>query len=156
MGIINDPTPGQPIDVNYISQIVKAVNGLNDDYVTKDKQSRIAKAKKGSKTTYDVTRTSNLALVAGYTEVSSDTKTNTKDVKEVTFAFNRTFSNPPIVVATPEIATSGITKTTSGVTVLITNVTKSTVKMSVLFDSTAKKTTIGINILAIGIPSAVG
>lgn len=154
MGILNDPTPGQPIDVGYISQIVKSVNALSDDYVTKDKQSRVTKIR--GKQTFDVTRTSNLAFVGGYIIATSDAKTTTRDVIEKVFQFNRTFNSPPIVVATPEIASSGVIKETNGVTVVITKVTNTAVTMKVIFDSKSAKTNIGINIIAIGIPSALG
>jgi hypothetical protein len=155
MGIINDPTPGQPVDVNFLSTMVTAINRLSDDYVTKDKQSRVVKAR-GSSSTFDVTRTSNLSFVGGYMQVTSDAKSGTKDVISKTFQFNRTFQNPPIVTATPQVDTSGVDKDTSSITVMITKVTKSSVTLSVLFDSKSKKTTIGVNIIAIGLPASLG
>jgi hypothetical protein len=155
MGIINDPTPGQPVDVNFLSQMVSAINSLNDDFVTKDKQSRVVKTR-GSSSVFENARTTSLSFVGGYIQVTSDAKSNTKDVISKTFAFGRTFQNPPIVTLTPQVDSSGVDKDTSSITVMITKVTKSTVTFSVLFDSKSKKTTIGVNIIAIGLPASLG
>jgi hypothetical protein len=156
MGIINDPTPGQPIDVNYISRIVTTLNGLTNDFVTKDKQSRVVKAR-GSSAVFEETRTSNLSFVGGYMQVKSDAKSNNQEViSKQTFIFNRTFQNPPIVTATPQVDSSGIDKDTSSVSIMITQVTKSSVTFSVLFNSKTKNATIGINIIAIGLPASLG
>jgi hypothetical protein len=151
MGIINEPSIGQAIDVNYISEIVREVNNLNGSLGNKLTQSRIPKAG-GNKPTQPIL-TSNLSIVTGSTKVTTDNESKTTDVKPFAFEFGRTFSGAPIVTATPQLANTGVDAKTVAVSVIIKSITSSQVNGVVVFNSPAKNATITINIIAIGAPA---
>jgi hypothetical protein len=152
MGIINEPSIGQAIDVNYISQIVKELNSLNGTLGTKLTQSRIPKGDNTNKPTQSFL-TSNLSIVTGRTLVTTDSSSKTTDVKPFIFEFGRTFRYVPIVTATPQVIGTGIKGKQLGVSVLINNVTTSQVTGVLIFNTEAKSTSVYINIIAVGAPA---
>jgi hypothetical protein len=152
MGIINEPSIGQAIDVNYISEIVREVNLLNGSLGTKLTQSRIPKGDNTNKPT-QAFLTSNLSIVTGRTMVTTDNSSKTADVKPFNFEFGRTFRYVPIVTATPQVEKTGIKGKTLGVSVIIQNVTTSQVSGVLVFNSEAKNTSVYINIIAVGAPA---
>lgn len=151
MGIINEPSIGQAIDVNYISQIVREVNNLNGSLGTKLTQSRIPKSNANKPT--EAFLTSNLSIVTGRTMVTTDNSSKTADVKPFIFEFGRTFRYVPIVTATPQVSGTGIKAKTVAVSVIIQNVTTSQVTGVLVFNSEAKNTSVYINIIAVGAPA---
>jgi hypothetical protein len=155
MGHLESPSVGTALDVNYISQIVTAVNDLNDSLGNMERQSRIIDS--GSQTSPKrKLPTSQLSVVTGRKLVSSDSNNKTNDVIKTTFFFNQNFKYRPVVTATPEINASGIKNNTLGVSVVVTEVSLNKVELAVIFNSDAKKTNIYINIIAVGTLSSSG
>jgi hypothetical protein len=149
MGHLPTPANGAAIDVNYISQIVTEINNLTTDLGNVGRQSRIINS--ASKTVPKLKiPTSQLSFVAGRKAVSSDANSATNDVINTTFFFGQNFKYPPLVVATPEINSSGIKNNTLGVSVVVKEVFENRVDLFVIFNSDAKKVTINVNVLAIG------
>jgi len=145
------PTPanGAALDVNYISEIAKAINDLSDELGNVGRQSRILDSASRTIPKLKIP-TTQLSIVTGRTEVTTDSKSATDDVIKTTFFFNQNFKYIPVVTATPEIKASGIKNSTLGVSVVITEVFENRVNLSVIFNSQAKKTSIYVNIIAVG------
>jgi hypothetical protein len=149
MGKITPPANGAALDVSYISEIAKAINDLNDDLGNVGRQSRIIDSASRTVPKLKIP-TTQLSIVTGRKLVTSDSKSATNDVIKTTFHFNQGFKYIPVVTATPEINTAGIKNNTLGVSVVITEVTQNTVDLSVIFNSDNVKTSIYINIIAVG------
>lgn len=145
------PTPanGAAIDVNYISQIVTEINNLTTELGNVGRQSRIISSASDKVPKLKIP-TTQLSFVAGRKAVSSDANTATNDIIKTTFFFGQNFKYPPLVVATPEISEKGIKNSTLGVSIVVTEVRENSVDLAVIFNSSASKLTINVNVLAIG------
>lgn len=149
------PTPanGAALDVNYISSIVTEINNLNDELGNRGRQSRVVDS-----VSKDVPKmkipTSQLSIVTGRKEITTDNNTATNDVVNGVFYFNQNFLYEPIVTATPTTDTAGIRNNTLGVSVVITKTNLNSVNFSVIFNSDNKKTKIAVNFIAVGVSAA--
>lgn len=147
MANIPIPQQGQPIDYQYIYQIVDSLNELNTKVTSKFSESTFHN-KDGVKESH---RLNDLSMIAGYVEVVRG-----KDVtseKEIGFSynFNVNFKYPPVVTA----STILIENTNAGrdATVVINDVSRSRVTGYVSFNASKKgKASVGVNIIAVGIP----
>lgn len=147
MANIPIPQQGQPIDYQYIYQIVENLNELSTKVTSKFSESKIQN-KAGINETH---RLNDLSVVAGYKEVVSG-----KDVtseKEISFSydFGVTFKYMPVVTASPIL----IENTNAGrdVAVVINDVSTTRVTGYVSFNaSKTGKASVGVNIIAIGVP----
>lgn len=147
MANIPIPQQGQPIDYQYIYQIVDNLNELSTKVTSKFSESKFQN-KQGISETH---RLNDLSVVAGYKEVVV-----AKDVtseKEIGFSydFGVTFKYPPVVTASPIL----IENTNAGrdVAVVINDI--STTRMTGYVSFNAAKTgkaSVGVNIIAIGVP----
>jgi len=153
MGHIPTPANGAAIDVNYISDIVTEINKLNDELGNRGRQSRIVESVSAAVPRLKVP-TSQLSIVTGRKEVTTDTNSATNDVVNGIFYFNQNFLYPPVVTATPTTDTGGIKNNTLGVSVVITETFENRVNFSVIFNSDNKKTKISVNFIAIGVSTA--
>lgn len=153
MGKIPTPANGAAIDVDYISEIVKEINLLNNELGNNGRQSRVVDSISTTVPKLKVP-TTQLSFVTGRKEVSSDSNSATNDVIKTTFHFNQSFLYVPVVTATPQIKSSGIKNNTLGVSVVITEIRENGVDLSVIFNSDTKKTSIIINIIAVGVAAA--
>lgn len=142
------PTPdrGQPLDVSYIYGLAKAVNDLYDQTVQATyKYAKIDTVKNGTQSKM-ITDTK---IIAGYVGVADN-----KDVvanEQITFSYKWSdYTYAPIVTATPV----NLTGTSAGtdVVVVINSITTGGVDGVVKF-ATAGKVSVGINLIAIGIPN---
>ena len=149
MGRIPTPANGAALDVSYISTIATAINELNDELGNVGRQSRIIDSASRTAPKLKIP-TTQLSIVTGRKLVTSDSKAATNDVINTTFYFNQNFKYVPVVTATPEINTAGIKKNTLGVSVVITAVRENSVDLSVIFNSDNVKTSIYINVIAVG------
>jgi hypothetical protein len=139
------PERGQPIDVTYIYELTKAVNDLSAQVSSATYKTTTVDA--GTAGPQSV-KTSEAKFVGGYVEVPSRTATASTEA-EFSFTYSD-FKYAPIVTATP-INVKG-TPAGKSVTVTLTSVTQSRVDGIVRFN-TAGDLTIGINIIAIGVPN---
>lgn len=140
------PERGQPIDVTYIYELAKAVNDLSSQVSSTTYKTTTVSA--GTAGVQNV-KTSEAKFVGGYAEVA--TKTDVKVAQEEKFFLTyNDFKYAPIVTATA----INVDGTTAGqnVVVTLTSVTANRVDGIVKFN-TAGTVTMGVNIIAIGIPN---
>jgi hypothetical protein len=90
-------------------------------------------------------------IVGGYATVTNTTPNTSGSEKEFVYRFDNQFAYVPVVTATP--ITIGDTATTASkdVTVVLSRITASDVTGIVTFNQTGISS-IGINLLAIGVP----
>jgi hypothetical protein len=147
MANIPIPQQGQPIDYQYIYQIVDALNGLSTKVTSKFSESKFDNG-----TIKETHRLNDLAVVAGYVEVTNNTNVNAKTELPFTYNFNNNYKYPPVVTATPVL----IKNTNAGrdSSVVINDVSTSRVTGYVSFNGAGtEKASVGVNIIAIGIPN---
>jgi hypothetical protein len=141
------PERGQPLDVPYLYQIVNSVNQLADqvssatyNYTTVD----TASAGKQS------IKTSDARMIGGSLNVASNSTVTASTTKTFTYTFPGDFKYTPIVTATP--INTGKTAAGENVSVVLTDVTRSSVTGLVRFNSSGNLSVI-VNLVIIGIPN---
>lgn len=147
MANIPIPQQGQPIDYQYIYQIVEQLNELSTKVTSKFSES-IFNNKDNVKESH---RMNDLSMIAGYVEVARD-KDVTAD-KEIAFTYNFgvNFKYAPVVTATVAL----ISNTDAGrdATVVINDVQKTRVTGYVAFNAAKKgKASVGVNLIIVGVP----
>jgi hypothetical protein len=150
MANIPVPERGQPLDLSYIYQITNAVNQLSAQASYSSNKFSSIETPAANVGRQDV-RITDSRIVAGYYELAPNTDVNAGSSASFSYNFPAAdFKYPPIVAATP----INISGTASGgdVSVVLTLVTTSRIEGVVKF-GTSGTASIGINILAIGIPS---
>ena len=147
MANIPIPQQGQPIDYQYIYQIVENLNELSTKVTSKFSESKFQNIENVKETR----RMNDLSLVAGYTQVVVDKDVTSSKEFEFTYNFDVNFKYVPVVTVTPVMITT--TEAGKDVSVVISSVTKSQVKGFVAFNAAKKgKASVGVNIIAVGIP----
>ena len=143
------PEKGQPLDVTYLTTLASAINDLAEAVSTVgvSRNTSIDIAENTPKTI----KTSDAMIVGGYATVTNTTPNTAGSEKEFVYRFDNNFGYVPVVTATP--ITIGDTATTASkdVTVVLTQITTGQITGIVTFNQTGISS-IGINILAIGIP----
>ena len=141
------PERGQPIDVAYLYQITNALNQLSDqvstatyNYTTID---TVSAGKQNIKT-------SEARVIGGYILVANNSTVTASSTKTFTYAFPSDFKYTPIVTASA--INSGKTSAGENVSVVLTDVTRSSVSGLVRFNASGDLSTI-VNIIVIGVPN---
>jgi hypothetical protein len=147
MARIPTPDRGQPLDVNYIYQIVEAINDLSSQISSaKYKYADIATSEGRQSTLLTDTKVvaGEISIYSGLQPVSAETDF------PFTYSFKGEYKYPPIVTASPVL----IETTPSGkdVSVVISSVTNSAVNGIVRFN-TAGQLAVKVHIIAIGVPN---
>jgi hypothetical protein len=147
MAILPVPERGQPLDVTYIYQIVKAINDLstqvspsNYKYVTVDTPNAGKQSVKASEA----------RIIGGYVQVTTSTTQTAGSSQPFSYDFQTDFKFAPVVTATP--INVGNTDAGKDVTVTLNSVSTSKVEGTVKFNA-GGDTSIGINLVIIGIPN---
>jgi hypothetical protein len=147
MAILPVPERGQPLDVTYIYQIVKAINDLSVQvspsvykYVTVDTPNAAKQSAKASETRF----------IGGYVQVTTSTNQTAGSSLTFSYDFPSEFKFAPVVTASP--VNVGNTDAGKDVTVTLRSVSTSKVEGTVKFNS-GGDTSIGINLIIIGIPN---
>jgi hypothetical protein len=147
MAILPVPERGQPLDVTYIYQIVKAVNELSEQispgtykYVTVDTPTSGKQSAKASEA----------RIIGGYVQVTTSTTKTAGTTEPFFYAFGTDFKFAPVVTATP--INIGNTDAGKDVVVTIKSVSTSRVDGTVKFN-TGGDTSVGINLIIVGIPN---
>lgn len=143
---IPQPSKGQPIDSSYITKIVTTINDIVTKISSKFSNSNIYSSTLGTKAAI---RTTDLVFVGGYEKVSNATGSTTNEVSQI-HQFGVTFAYPPVVTATPVIINTSFSGKT--VSVYVKDVTTSSATVVVKF-STVDTPEVGINLIAVGLPS---
>lgn len=149
MAILPVPERGQPLDVTYIYQIVKAVNDLSTQASTSiNKYVTVDTPNAGKQSV----KTSEARVIGGYVRVTNGETQTAGSGLTFSYSFPTEFKFAPIVTATP--VNNGTSSTNAGndVVVTLSSVTTSSVEGSVKFN-VGGITNIGINLIAIGIPN---
>ena len=141
------PERGQPIDVAYLYQVANALNQLSDqvstatyNYTTID---TVSAGKQNIKT-------SEARVIGGYINVANNSTVTASTTKTFTYAFPSDFKYTPIVTAS--VINSGKTSAGENVSVVLTDVTRSSVSGLVRFNASGDVSTI-VNIIVIGVPN---
>jgi hypothetical protein len=142
------PERGQPIDVAYLYQIANGINQLSNqvssatyNYATIDTVSG------GGPQSI---KTSEMRVVGGSITVANASTVSAATTKSFSYQFAGDFKYTPIVTATP--INTGKTAAGENVTVVITDVTRSSVDGIVRFNSSGDLSVI-VNLIIIGIPN---
>ena len=141
------PERGQPLDVSYLYTVAQAVNDLSEEgsaftqgnnFVIQDREGNL-----GSSRVYAS------QIVGGYIKVTSLTPTNERNEFIQTFTFGKKFAAPPIVTAT--MVNNFKTVAGTDVSLVLQDITSTSCDIRVKF-GTSGVTSIGVNIIAIGMP----
>ena len=140
------PQRGQPLDVTFISDIVRAVNDLYDKVAIKVSAYANLWTISGRKQV----RSSEVKFVSGQVKINLDKTTTADQYVDFEYRFDIAFKFPPVVTATP-ISSGSATKAAKDATVILTNVTTNSVQGTVKFE-TIGNISVSVNVIAIGIP----
>ena len=141
------PERGQPIDVSYLYQITSAINQLSDQVSTATyNYATIDTASAGSQNI----KTSETRVIGGAITVANNSTVSASSTKTFSYKFSGDFKYTPIVTATP--INSGKTTAGENVSVVITDVTRSSVDGIVRFN-TSGNVSVVVNLIIIGIPN---
>jgi hypothetical protein len=147
MANIPIPQQGQPIDYQYIYQIVDTLNELSTKVTSKFSESKFQN-KQGANETH---RLNDMSMVAGYALVKENADATSEKEIKFDYAFGVTFKYPPVVTVTPIM----LQDTAAGrdVSVVIKDITTTNMNGFISFNASKKgKASIGVNIIAIGVP----
>jgi hypothetical protein len=147
MPILPVPERGQPLDVTYVYQIVKAINDLSAQispsiykYVTVDTPNAGKQSVKASEA----------RIIGGYVQVTTNTTQTAGSSQAFSYDFPSEFKFAPVVTATP--VNVGNTDAGKDVTVTLKGVSTSKVEGTIKFNA-GGDTSVGINLVIIGIPN---
>jgi hypothetical protein len=137
------PQNGQPIDYNYFSKMIDAINSIAE----KITQSRVNDS---------TVKTQELQMAAQYKGIVSNEKVEAGTVKDFVVDFGIKFKTPPIVTITPQRSGTK-TEASRQVIVVIDSISESSVSGKITFIGTSNgAATIGLNIVAVGNPAITG
>lgn len=148
MPILPLPERGQPLDVTYLYQVAQSINELYTQLgVSKKGYMVVDTPRNGPQTA----RTSESSVIGGY-ELVSPSSTQTAGTSLPWFHdFEKEFKYEPIVTATAY--NKAMNDAGKDVTVTINSITPSKVEGTIKFN-VGGEITMGINIIAIGIPNS--
>jgi hypothetical protein len=141
------PQRGQPLDVTFISDIVRSVNDLYDKVAIKISAYASLWTLSGRKQV----RSSEVKFVSGQVKINTEKTTNADQYVDFEYRFDIAFKYPPVVTATPISLRATASNAAKNATVILTSVTTSSVRGAVKFE-TSGEFTVGVNVIAIGIP----
>lgn len=148
MPILPLPERGQPLDVTYLYQVAQSINELYTQLGASQKGYMVVDTPRNGPQT---SKTSQSAVMGGY-ELVSPTSTQTEGTSMPWFHdFEKEFKYPPIVTATAY--NQARNDAGKDVTVTINSITTSKVEGTIKFN-VGGEITMGINIIAVGIPNS--
>jgi hypothetical protein len=147
MAILPVPERGQPLDVTYIYQIVKAINDLSSQISTSTNKYVSVDTPTSGKQSVKI---SEARIIGGYVQVTTSTTQIAGSSKPFSYDFSTDFKFAPIVTVTP--INVGNTDAGKDVTVTINSVSTSRVEGTVKFN-TGGDTSVGLNLIVVGIPN---
>ena len=140
------PQRGQPLDLSYIYQVANAINDISTQISTSSNKYVNIDTVNSGKQSGKIT---DIRVIGGYVTVSSAATVSKGNTVEFKYPFDVAFYYPPIVVATP--VDNKHTAAGKDVYVVLDSVTTTGVSGVVKFN-TAGDVSVGINLIAIGIP----
>jgi hypothetical protein len=140
------PERGQPLDVTYLYQLAEAVNDLSTQVSSATyNYTSIDTVSSGQQNV----KTSETRMVGAYKEIYNNAIVTAGQETENFVSFSN-FKYPPIVTAT--IVNIAGTSAGSDASVILKSISQGRVDFVVRF-GTSGTTTVGVNIIAIGIPN---
>lgn len=134
------PSTGQPIDTQYIYDIVSSLIDINKELVSSGNSN--VKIQNQTKT---IRKTSNINFDAQQVPVVTAERVSKSVAKQIQIPFNTNFTQVPVVTAT--LVAKDVTQVNA--TITITNVDINAVYFKITFDGDGT-TTLDANIIAIG------
>lgn len=141
------PQRGQPLDVTFISDIVRSINDLYDKVAIKISAYASLWTVSGRKQV----RSSEVKFVSGQVKINTEKTTNADQYVEFEYRFDIAFKYPPVVTASPISLRDTASTAAKNATIVLTSVTTNSVRGVAKFE-TSGEFTVGVNIIAIGIP----
>ncbi len=141
------PERGQPLDLSYIYQLANSINEIASELSPRvGRYTTIETVSAGQQSV----RTSDARIVGGYVLVSNNSTTSPDSETTFSYPFSD-FQYVPIVTASPILTAGSTTDSGKDVSVILTQVTTNRVDGVVKFN-TIGIASVGVNILAVGIP----
>ena len=145
------PQQGQPLDLQYISELDQSIIDLNSAVSSKSYSKSLVR---NQSDILKNDRTSNMSFYASYLQVVNDETIQPGTSKKFTHNFTTSFTTAPVITITP--VNSGKNPTGDNVSVVITEMSQGSVSGVVKFNNTtAGVASVGINIIAIGVQGTV-
>jgi arginyl-tRNA--protein-N-Asp/Glu arginylyltransferase len=145
------PQQGQPLDLQYISELAQSIVELNSAVSSKSFSKSLVRNKD---LILKNDRTSNFSFYASFLEVVNDETIQPGSVKKFTHNFTTSFITTPVATATPVNLAKGTTG--QDVAVVITDITPGSISGVLKFNNaTAGVASVGINIIAIGLQGTI-
>ena len=141
------PNRGQPIDTSYIYDMAVVINELAQQLSLARDNNSVIDTKSGGKQT---SKTSALTVIGGVVKIVSDSNVTATNTKPFTYMFDNSFKYSPVVTAT--VVNDSGTTAGENVSVIITDISKSSVTGLVRFNSSGTVST-SVNLIIIGIPN---
>lgn len=141
------PSPGQPIDLSYIYQIVEELNRLSDQLAPSRANYTNIDTNDGSQSV----KTSDARIVGGFVPLSTSASASSEGDFDFNYSFKE-FQYAPIVTVTPILLGDASADAGKDATVILTQVTTNSVQ-GILRLNTTEEVAIGLNIVAVGIPA---
>ena len=139
------PERGQPIDVAYLYQLSNAINQLSDQVSSSTNNFTTVDTNSAGKQNV---KTSEVRFVGGIKPVATNRSVDATEVFPFTYTFDVNFLYPPVVTASP--VNVGLTPAGENVSVVLTDVNRSSVSGIVRFNTEGTLST-SVHILAIGV-----
>lgn len=141
------PERGQPLDVPFIYQVVSSLNQLSDQVSSATyNYTTIDTASAGKQQI----KTSEARMIGGSINVVNNSDVSTTKTAGFTYTFPGDFKYTPIVTATA--INNGKTAAGENLSVILTDISRSSVTGIVKFNA-AGKATVSVNLIIIGIPN---
>lgn len=141
------PDRGQPLDVTYMYQLASAINDVADTVSTAINRYATIDTRTVGKQNFKIP---DIRMYAGYTDVANTQTVSATQVIEKSVDLGVSFAYPPIVVAS--VVNNNTQASGNSATVVISSVSTTSVSFRVRFD-TAGEATVGVNFIAIGVPT---
>lgn len=141
------PERGQPLDLSYIYQLANSINEIASELSPRVGRYTTIETVSASRQSV---RTSDARIVGGFVLVSNNSTTSPDSETIFSYPFSD-FQYAPIVTASPILTSGSSTDSGKDVSVILTQVTTNRVSGVVKFN-TIGLASVGVNILAIGIP----
>jgi hypothetical protein len=141
------PERGQPLDVSYLYQLTNALNQLSDQVSTATYNYTTIDTFSAGKQNI---KTSEARMIGGSITVASNSTVTASTTKAFSYSFPSDYKYTPIVTASP--INTGKTSAGENVSVVLTDITRSSVNGIVRFNASGDVSII-VNLIIIGIPN---
>ena len=141
------PQPGQPLDLQYISELAQSVIDLNSAVTNKTYSKSFIKNKTDA--TPKIDRTSNISFYAAYIPIVNNKTIQPGQIETFVHTFSSSFSQTPVVTMTAVNNENSVIG--QNVSIVITSIEPGKVSGLVKFNNTITgDTSLGVNLIAVG------